>query len=99
MTSYRIVRHMTLFVQKILIDSNHQEFDMKQMRQKYVVCIVLFDLVGLLPSNHIISYFTKVYTRAYEADVKSFKTAQTMQNILKFYCWKFKHTGNGKLWR
>ena len=39
------------------------------------------------------------YTRTYEVDVKSFKTAQTMQNILKFYCWKFEHTGNGKLWR
>ena len=97
MTSYHIVRHMTSFVQKILVDSNYQEFDMTQMRQKYVVYIVLFDLIGLLPPNHIISYFTMAYTGAYEVDVKSFKTAQTMQNILKFYCWKFEHTGNSKL--
>ena len=54
MTSYGIVRLMTSFVQKILVDSN--QIAMKQMYQKDVVCIVTFDLIGLLPSNHIISY-------------------------------------------
>ena len=27
------------------------------------------------------------------------KMAQTMQNILKYYCSKLEPTGNGKLWR
>ena len=73
MTSYHIVRHMTSFVQKILVDSNYQEFDMTQMRQKYVVYIVLFDLIGLLPPNHIISYFTMAYTGALRLTLRVLK--------------------------
>ena len=38
-----IVRHMTSFVQKILIDSSHQEFAMKQTRNKDIVGIVTFE--------------------------------------------------------
>ena len=42
------------FVQKILVDFNHQqEFAMKQKRKKDVG-IVTFYLIGLLPTNHII---------------------------------------------
>ena len=48
---------MTSFVQKILVDSNHQEFAMKQTRKKDIVGIVTFDLIGLLPTNHIIYIF------------------------------------------
>ena len=48
---------MTSFVQKILVDSNHREFGMKQTRKKDMVGIVTFDLIGLLPTNHIIYIF------------------------------------------
>ena len=42
------------FVQKILLDSDHQqELVMKQKRKKDVG-IVTFYLIGLLPTNHII---------------------------------------------
>ena len=56
------VRHMTSFVQKkkILVYPNHQEFAMKQTRKKDVR-IVTFDLIGLLSTNHINSYFTVAY--------------------------------------
>ena len=60
-----IVRHMTSFVQKILVDSNQQEFAMKQTRKKDLVGIVTFDLIGVLPTNRIISYFTMAY-QSYE---------------------------------
>ena len=98
MTSYRIVRLMTSFVQKILVDSN--QIAMKQMRQKDVVCIVTFDLIGLLPSNHIISYCTCTngISEFMRLTLTVLKIAQTMQNILKNYCLKLEPTGNGKLW-
>ena len=49
---------MTSFVQKkILVDPNHQEFAMKQTHKKDIR-IVTFDLIGLLPTSHINSYFT-----------------------------------------
>ena len=43
---------MTSFVQKLLVDSSHQEFAMKQTRKKYVVGIEAFDLnlIGLFPT-------------------------------------------------
>ena len=53
MTSYRIVRHITLFVQKILVDSNHQEFDMKQRAKNmlfalyYLTWLVYFHPITL----------------------------------------------------
>ena len=49
---------MTSFVQKILVDFNHQEFAMKQTCKKYVVGIEAFDLnlIGLLPT--ITLFFT-----------------------------------------
>ena len=56
---------MTSFVQKILVDSNQQEFAMKQTRKKDLVGIVTFDLIGVLPTNRIISYFTMAY-QSYE---------------------------------
>jgi len=33
----------------------------KNMHEKYVVGIVTFDLIGLLPPNHIIAYITTAY--------------------------------------
>ena len=44
---------------QILVDSNHQEFAMKQKRKKDVVDVVVvvsFDLIGLLPTNHYLRY-------------------------------------------
>ena len=45
---------------KTLVYPNHQEFAMKQTRKKDVR-IVTFDLIGLLSTNHINSYFTMAY--------------------------------------
>ena len=56
-----IVWHMTSFVQKMLVDSNQEEFAMKQTRKKDLVGIVTFDPIGVLPTNRIISYFTMAY--------------------------------------
>ena len=33
----------------------------KKRREKDVVFIVTFDLIGLLPTNHIIAYITMAY--------------------------------------
>ena len=33
----------------------------KKMHEKDVVGIVTFDLIGLLPTNHIIAYITTAY--------------------------------------
>ena len=33
----------------------------KKMREKDVVGIVTFDLIGLLPTNHIIAHITMAY--------------------------------------
>ena len=57
-TTHDIIK---FFVQKILIDSNQQEFAMKQTCKKDLVGIVTFDLIGVLPTNRIISYFTMAY--------------------------------------
>ena len=40
---------MTSFVQKILVDSNYQEFAMKETCKKDVIGIVIFDLIGYFP--------------------------------------------------
>ena len=50
-----------IIVQKILVDSNQQEFAKKQTPKKDLVGIVTFDLIGVLPTNRIISYFTMAY--------------------------------------
>ena len=49
------------------------------MRQKDVVGIVTFNLIGSLPTNHIIAYITMVYRRFLRKSVML--TAKTMQNI------------------
>ena len=36
-------------------------FGGKKRREKDVVLIVTFDLIGLLPTNHIIAYITIAY--------------------------------------
>ena len=41
--------HTTSFLQK------------KKKREKDVVGIITFDLIGLLPTNHIIAYITMAY--------------------------------------
>ena len=49
------------------------------MCEKDVVGIVTFNLIGLLPANHIIAYITMVYRRFLRKNVML--TAKTMQNI------------------
>ena len=58
------------------------------------VGIVTFDLIGLLPTNHIIAYITMAYIGVCEEtfDINS-KIAQTT------HCWKVEPTRNGKLRR
>jgi len=48
-TSSILPWHMTSFVKK------------KKKREKDVVGIITFDLIGLLPTNHIIAYITMAY--------------------------------------
>ena len=50
-----IAWHMTSFVQK--------------KREKDVVGIITFDLIGLLPTNHIIAYITMAYRSFFEETV------------------------------
>ena len=53
-----------------------------KMREKDVVGIVTFDLIGLLPTNHIIAYITMAYRRFLRKSLML--TAKTMQNIWNF---------------
>ena len=50
-----------IIIVQILVDSNHQEFAMKQKCKKDAVVIVSFDLIGLLPTNHIIYIIYKLW--------------------------------------
>ena len=55
---------MTSFVQKLLVDSNHQEFAMKQTRKKYVAGIEASDWPEsdwFTSHYHIIFYFIIAY--------------------------------------
>ena len=54
----------------------------KKTREKDVVGIVTFDLIGLLHTNHIIAYITMAYTGVCKEtfDIDS-KMAQTTQNV------------------
>ena len=53
-----------------------------KMREKDVVGIVTFDLIGSLPTNHIIAYITMAYRRFLRKSLML--TAKTMQNIWNF---------------
>ena len=72
---------MTSLMVQILVDSNHQEFAMKQKPKKDVVGIVSFDLIGLLPTNHIIYIIYSVIPEFYEEafDVNSWPLAYQRQ--------------------
>ena len=66
---------MTSFVQKILVASNRHK-----TCEKGVVSIVTFDLISLLPTNHIIIKLqghTGVYEETFDVNIK---TAQTPRN-------------------
>ena len=52
---------MLSFEQKTFVDSDSHKFVMTQNVQKDVVGIVTFDLIHLLPTNHIIAYITMAY--------------------------------------
>ena len=67
---------MTSFVQKILSDDD--EFAMTKNAQKDVV-----DLIGLLPTNHILilQWHTGVYEETFDVNIK---IAQTTQNSWNF---------------
>ena len=67
-------------------------------RKKDDVGIVSFDLIGLLPTNHIIAHITMAY-RSFRGNVQceKFINSQTTKNILKFYWHKVESTRNCKL--
>ena len=53
-----------------------------KMSEKDVVGIATFDLIGLLPTNHIIAYITMAYRRFLRKSLML--TAKTTQNIWNF---------------
>ena len=69
------------------------------MREKDVVLIVTFDLIGLPPINHIIAYITMAY-RSLRGNVQcQQENSSNNTKYLKFYCQRVESTRNGKLWR
>ena len=71
-------------------------FVKKKMREKDVVGIVTFDLIGLLPTNHIIAliYYNGIleFVRRH-----SMLTVTIKFKYLKSHCQKVESTRNGKL--
>ena len=69
---------MTLFVQKIFVDSDRHEFAMTQNARKVVVGIVAFDLVGFTSHQYIIilQWYTGVYEETFDINIKIAQTAQ-----------------------
>ena len=76
---------MTSFVLKIL--SDRHEFAMTHNARKRGFCLVTYDLIGLLPTNHII-------IMAYQG-----RLCQTTQKSWKFIVGKWVYRRNGKLRR
>ena len=61
----------------------HMTSCVQKKHEKDVVGIITFDLIGLLPTNHIIAYITMAYRsflRKLSFGINS-KTAQTTQSI------------------
>ena len=50
-------------INDVIITAAHDVICEKKMREKEVVGIVTFDLIGLLPTNHIIAYITMTYRK------------------------------------
>ena len=79
----RNVQHMASFAQKrYSLTSVITNLWWHKMREKDVVGIVTFDLIGSLPTNHIIAYITMAYQRFLRKSLML--TAKTMQNIWNF---------------
>ena len=68
-------------------------------REKDVVRIVTFDLIGLLPTNHIIPYITMAYGSLWGNGQCQQKNSSKNAKYLKFHCQKVEYTRNGKLRR
>ena len=90
---YWVMMHSTwcyLFCTKILIVSDHHKcLPWHKVHKKDDVGIVAFDLIGLLPTNHIIAY-----------NIKNGIYQSLLGNVrIKFHCWKVDSTRNGKLWK
>ena len=68
---------MKSFVQKnITVDSDRREFVMTQNMPKDVVGTVTFDLIGLLPTNHIIIllWYTRENEETFDVNIKIAQT-------------------------
>ena len=48
-------------IDDVIMEATWRHFWGKKRREKDVVLIVTFDLIGLLPTNHIIAYITMAY--------------------------------------
>ena len=48
-------------INDVIMTTAHDVICEKKMREKDVVGIVTFDLIGLFPNNHIIAYITMTY--------------------------------------
>ena len=74
--------HMTSFLEK-------------KTCRKDVVLIVTFDLIGLLPTNHIIAYITMVYQSLWANVQYKQKNSSNKAKYLKFHCQRVESTKNG----
>ena len=89
---------MTLFVQKIFVDSDRHEFAMTQNARKDVVGIVTFDLVGFTSHQYIIilQWYSGFYDETFVVNIKKDQTTKIVELLLsecRIFC------RNGKLRR
>ena len=60
-----------LFCTKILIDSDHHKWlPWHKVHEKDVAGIAVFDLIGLLPTNHIIAYIKNIIYQSLWGNVR-----------------------------
>ena len=75
---------MTLFVQKIFVDSDRHEFAMTQNARKDVVGIVTFDLVGFTSHQYIIilQWYSGFYDETFVVNIKKAQTTKIVELLL-----------------
>ena len=75
---------MTLFVQKIFVDSDRHEFAMTQNARKDVVGIVTFDLFGFTSHQYIIilQWYSGFYDETFVVNIKIAQTTKIVELLL-----------------
>ena len=84
-------------IDDVIMHSVWRHFFFLKKREKDVVRIVTFDLIGLLPTNHIIPYITMAYGSLWGNSQCQQKNCSKNAKYLKFHCQKVEYTRNGKL--